>query len=276
MAHDVWRVLKVNDRMTTPLAFFSRIGQPVPNAAPTQRMEQKFYVPPSKIPFAACLLRHCCRADRNFPKGIVNSVYYDTPDLRCLSDSDEGNHNRDKVRIRWYDVPLPSSETTSAYLELKSKTGYAGTKQRKRFCVPTSRFTKTGLRGGLLDAATLRETLFQFGYIPNQPIHPTICISYYRLRFEDILTGVRISLDWKIRSFLVSPHLDRREGILSMHGGVIEIKGPSMDIPPALRSVRFLATDWGRYSKFASCLEAQLEDPGSVGRCWPSGRVEVI
>ncbi len=60
-----------------------------------------------------------------------------------------------------------------------------------------------------------------------------------------------------------------------LEGGIIEIKGPSMEIPESLRSISYLGTDWTRFSKYAGCLESQMERPGSIGRLWPSGRVEL-
>jgi hypothetical protein len=239
-----------------------------------RRLERKFYLPAAKIPFAAHLLAHCCMKDRRYPRGIIHSVYYDTNDDAALCDSSEGNPIRNKIRVRWYDNPRETSFVTPAYLELKSKDGCAGTKQRREVLVPTERLTNPALRGSILDLTTVHQTLFQFGHYPDSLLHPVIYISYRRLRFQDVLTGVRISLDWHIQSSLVPPHLNGRGGPLLMHGGVIEIKGPSMDIPPAVQSIRYLGTDWSRYSKFAACLEAQFENPGSVGRLWPSGRTE--
>jgi hypothetical protein len=249
------------------------IHQENPVANPP-RFERKFYLPSSKIPFARHLLVHCCRRDRQYPEGIVNSVYYDTSDLEFFCDSVDGNYIRNKVRIRWYDGPQQKCETTHVYMELKSKNGYAGSKQRKMHLVPSGHLNNGGMQNGLIDYTTLRQGLAQFDYFPKKCLQPVILISYNRLRFEDILTGSRVSLDWNIRSILVSPQLNRQEGSLLMRGGVIEIKGQSTDIPPALQSIRHLGTDWSRYSKYAACMESQLDTPGSVGRFWPSGRVE--
>ncbi len=241
-----------------------------------RRFERKFFLPAEKIPFAAHLLVHCCVKDPQFHKGTIHSVYYDTHDNAALHDSNEGNPIRNKIRVRWYDTPSETSATTPVFLELKSKDGFAGTKQRMKTLVPTERLTNPARRGSILDVTTVHQTLFQFGHYPEGLLHPVIYISYRRLRFQDLLTGIRISLDWDIGSSLVGPHVSRGAGLLLMHGGVIEIKGPSMDIPRTVQSIRHLGTDWSRYSKFAGCLEAQMEDSGSVGRLWPSGRVEPV
>ncbi len=245
-------------------------------AALTERFERKFYIQPPKISFAAHLLRHCCRCDPVYPEGVIHSVYYDTGDLDCFNDSDEGNYVRNKVRIRWYDGSSALDPTIPVFLELKSKRGFAGTKQRSRYDVESHRVGNGSMADGVLDYGTVRDVLSEFGYFPNKQLQPMILITYRRLRFEDMLTGMRISLDWDIRSTLVSRKLNRCEGSVSMSGGVIEIKGPSTDLPATLRSLRLLDTDWSRYSKYSACMESQLHRPGSVGRVHPSGRVEKL
>jgi hypothetical protein len=249
-------------------------AQQVSRTANFERFERKYYLPFPKISFASHLLYHCCQPDRHYPKGTINSVYYDTADLECFCDSEEGNRGRNKVRIRWYDSPPKTIATTPVFLELKSKNGFASTKQRKRYLVPSQRLSDPGTHNGIINYMEMVQTLLQFGFFSNKPLQPVILISYQRLRFEDILTGIRVSLDWNIRSTLLSPQWNRHEGSLLMRGGVIETKGPSADIPPALQSMRLLETDWSRYSKYAACIESQLEKTGATGRFWPSGRVE--
>ena len=249
-------------------------GTPLPQTG-SERFERKFFLPGSMVPFAAHLLAHCCPADRQYPQGTVHSVYYDTPEMDFFCDSQEGNYGRVKIRIRWYDFPAAGT-TASAFLELKSKRGYAGSKQRKSFVVPAERLCGSGSDQSVLPFPVVMQGLAEFGYCPPNLLKPLIRISYRRLRFVDRLTNSRISLDWDIHFNLVRPEAGRREGSIRMEGGVIEIKGRSMDIPETLQSIRDLGTDWSRYSKYASCLEAHLEEPGSVGRHWPSGRTGLV
>ena len=240
----------------------------------SERFERKFYLPESIIPFAAHLLAHCCPQDRQYPRGTIYSVYYDTPDLEYFNDSQEGNYGRVKVRVRWYDSPPADSESTTVFLEVKSKRGYAGSKQRKSFAIPSERLGDSALSQGVLPYPAVMHGLAELGYCPPNLLQPLIVISYRRLRFVERMTGSRVSLDWDIRSTRISQGAGRREGTIRMEGGVIENKGQSPEIPTTLQSIRELGTDWSRYSKYASCVEAHLEEPGSVGRIWPSGRTE--
>lgn len=257
------------------IRWFSRRPDNSQSALPqtgSERFERKFYLLESMIPFASHLLAHCCPEDRLYPRGTIHSVYYDTPDLEYFNDSQEGNYGRVKVRVRWYDFPQTGS--APVFLEVKSKRGYAGSKQRKSFPVSGERLMNPTSIQGVLPYPTLMQGMVELGYCPPNLLGPVILISYRRLRFVERITGSRISLDWDIRSIRIDPKAGRREGAIRMEGGVIEIKGRSPEIPTTLQSIRDLGTDWSRYSKYASCIEAQFEQPGSVGRVWPSGRTE--
>lgn len=239
-----------------------------------ERFERKFYLPSSAIPFAAHLLKHCCPPDRQYPCGTIHSVYYDTADLDHLDESEQGSRIRHKIRIRWYDSPQDGS-AVRVFLELKSRNGFAGRKQRKEQTVSAKHLQSSVMRDGLLPYGHIVNTLTEFGYHSSNRLYPVILVTYQRLRFADILTGARVSLDWNIQSRLVNPMLNRGEGLLRMEGGVIEIKGKTCELPVTLQSLGLLGTDWSRYSKYASCLRSHLDMPGSFGRLTPSGRGEI-
>jgi len=241
-----------------------------------ERFERKFFVPPEKTSFARSLLSNICLRDSTYPRGMINSLYFDTPDLDHFEKSDDGSYERQKIRIRWYDSPNGRQAEVPVYLELKSKRGFASKKHRRKILVPAERLNRIGAGNTLVGRNTISWTLAEFGYFSEDPLLPVILIAYERFRFSEILTGTRLSFDWKIRSSLASPGLGYSESSLMLDGAVIEIKGPSMEIPISLRSLSTLGIDWTRFSKYASCLETQLTDPGSVGRFWPSGRVELL
>ena len=239
-----------------------------------ERFERKFYVTPEKMAFARSLLSQLCLKDAKYPHGIVNSLYFDTTDLDMYQKSDDGSYERDKIRIRWYDKPDFNQQETPVYLELKSKKGYASRKYRRRILTPAERLCKMQAGNTIIDFNDMAMTLSEFGYFSDEPLLPVILISYERFRFVEIMTGMRLSLDFKIRSTLTIHGTENSRPDLMLEGGIIEIKGPSMSIPVSLRSLNFLDTDWSRFSKYASCIESQVESPGSVGLLRPSGRTE--
>lgn len=252
--------------------FFKRRPQ-INGLSESERFERKFYLPTSAIPLAAHLLAHCCPADRRYRRGTIHSMYYDTADLEHFDESEQGCRTRKKIRIRWYDTPSSASEAP-VFVELKSRNGFSGSKQRKEYAVSSERLNGSVLREEILPYGRLVETLAEFDYTPQTMLQPTLLITYERLRFVEPMTGSRVSLDWNICSTLVSPTMDRGERSLRMEGGVVEVKGRSEELPETLRSLRILETDWSRYSKYATCMQTQLEEPGSFGRTLPSGRGE--
>jgi hypothetical protein len=249
-----------------------------------ERFERKFFVSPEKTDFARGLLSHICLRDSKYPQGRINSLYFDTPDLDYFQKSGDGSYEREKIRIRWYDDPSNQSVLSQVegqgmvpvYLELKFKRGFASKKRRRKILVPVERLNKIRADNAIISMDIILRTLSEFGYFCEDPLLPIILIAYERLRFVEILTGTRLSFDWRICSELSAPWLGYSRASLILEGGIIEIKGPSMEIPISLRPIRILGIDWTRFSKYASCLESQMEKPGSVGRYWPSGRIELL
>lgn len=254
----------------------------------SERMEQKFFMPPSRMALAGALLRRSLRTDPEYPFEQINSVYFDTVDLDQHERSLEGELVKDKVRIRWYgeehdphrlalngQTPRPDGEASVAvWLELKSRRGFSSTKQRRQDRVPRSRLAFQALAHGIAPPAVLHQTMSAFGFFPPGPIRPVIVISYLRRRFLEPLTGRRISLDSRIRSTLLMSGggLDERE--LELPGALVEVKCSDIDLPPSLVELAAIGSSWSRFSKYSACLEAHVAERGSVSRLWPSGLME--
>jgi hypothetical protein len=220
-------------------------------------------------------LRQVCRPDKEYPRDRVNSLYFDSPDLDQYERSASGDFRKNKVRIRWYGESTDEQGEMPVFLELKSRQGFASSKQRQRFQVPPQRLEHSNLSRGILDKTAIIETLARFGHFPEKPLRPIILISYQRYRFNEMLTGVRVSFDQDIRASMVAPELGHREREIRLPGGVIEVKGPSLELPFTLRRMRLLDVDWSRFSKYGNCLDAYFSEPGSVARLSPSGRIIV-
>jgi hypothetical protein len=117
------------------------------------------------------------------------------------------------------------------------------------------------------------DTMARFGFFPSGMLLPIVTVSYWRYRFCEVITGQRVSLDCHIRSTMVLPGPANGEKGLELPGGVMEIKGRTMELPETLRHARMLEMDWTRFSKYSACIDAHMERPGVVGRLSPSGRL---
>jgi hypothetical protein len=177
------------------------------------------------------------------------------------------------VRIRWYGADLKSDGMEDIFIELKSKHGFAGTKQRFKLHVPAESLALENLGRGIVPGTLLAETLAKFGYFALAMLQPVIKISYWRYRFSEVMTGQRVSLDCHIRSTMVIPGFGNGEKELELPGAVIEMKGRVIELPPTLTRARILCTDWTRFSKYSACIDSHTETPGSVGWLSPSGRI---
>jgi hypothetical protein len=240
---------------------------------PVQRFERKFIILPANIGFAYTMLRQVCRPDKEYPEDRVYSLYFDTADLDQYEKSASGEYHKNKVRIRWYSESNNNTGEVPVYVEVKSRQGFASSKQRRRVTVPGQSLQPANLSRGIIERTALIEMLASLGHYPEKPLKPIILISYQRYRLNEIYTGIRVSFDHDIRALSVAPELGRKEGRIRLPNGVIEVKGPSLELPVTLRRMRLLDVDWSRFSKYGSCLDVFFTEPGNVARLWPPGRL---
>lgn len=237
------------------------------------RIERKFFILPRNIGVAYGLLRQLCLADSTYHSEQINSLYFDTTDLDQYERSASGDFRKDKVRIRWYGEDKDLHGMQPVFLELKSRRGFAGTKQRRQSQLPADYLATNRLGRGIISKTLLADTLADFGYFPPEMLQPVIKISYWRYRFSEMLTGASVALDCRIRSTMVARELGYGERELELPGGVLEVKGPDFDLPLTLRRIRIMDLDWSRFSKYSICVDSHTETPGSIGRLSPSGKI---
>ena len=100
------------------------------------RFERKYYIAPREVGLAYGFLRQVCLPASEYFSERINSLYFDTTDLDQHEASSSGDFRKDKVRIRWYGEDEDLDGMRAIYIELKSRLGFAGTKQRLRLLVP--------------------------------------------------------------------------------------------------------------------------------------------
>lgn len=227
------------------------------------RFEQKLVVPPQSAGFVVAWLHHTCIADPVYPLNLITSLYFDTPELDSYYECLDGDIYKNKVRIRWYDQPPPDQDVP-AYIELKSKRGFNTVKRRKEVKVPGS-VLQDGKVAGIVSQSELERALPELGYVPRKQLRPLIVISYRRYRFWERQTGLSLTYDLGIASWMVERSIAIWAPRLELQTTVLELKGGAMALPPVFRGLQSIAPRWSAFSKYAKCLESHLEQPGSTG-----------
>ncbi|MBN2239598.1 MAG: VTC domain-containing protein [Dehalococcoidales bacterium] len=238
-----------------------------------ERFERKFYIGPKQVGLAYGLLHHVCMKDSEFYSEQINSLYFDTPDLDQYEKSSSGDYRKDKIRIRWYGTEPDSSGMQTVFVELKSRHGFAGTKQRKKLLLPVTVLKPENLWKGIIHPDNLLSIMAEFGHFVPGILVPVVRISYWRHRFTEMSTGQRVSLDSHIHSTMVMHGYGNGEKELELPGAVIEIKGETMELPETLMKLRLLDTDWTRFSKYSDSLDGHTENRGTFGYLSPSGKI---
>ena len=110
-----------------------------------------------------------------YPKRAINSCYFDSHDLRCFYDSDEGVLPRKKIRLRWYE----NKKKITKEIKVSSIEG---------------RFKTTE---NFYDYKFLEKNNYSIYDKVYGNLYPKIIISYYREYF--LLNNIRITFDSNIK-----------------------------------------------------------------------------
>jgi len=227
------------------------------------RLERKLMILPHFAGFVVAWLRHSCVADPIYPLNLITSLYFDTPGLDSYYECLNGDIYKNKVRIRWYDRPAVDQDV-SVYIELKSKRGFNTVKRRKQVKVPGSTL-QDGKVAGIVSQSELERALPELGYVPRKQLRPLIVISYRRYRFREPQSGMSLTYDLGIASWMVERSIAIWAPRLELQTTVLELKGGTIALPPVFRGLQSIAPRWSAFSKYAKCVESHLQQPGSTG-----------
>jgi len=178
----------------------------IPHPYQEQRFELKYRIRPQQAPalraFIGAYLEldefSACRAERQYS---VHSLYLDSADRRLMRASYQGDRNRFKLRVRYYD----DNPTHPAFFEIKSRKGACILKQRAavhRDCV-------SGVLAGLwpssdfLLAASPDQVNALYGFhtlMTQLRAAPCAQVAYQREAWLDPDNqAVRVTLDSEVR-----------------------------------------------------------------------------
>ena len=230
----------------------------VPRSESFTRVERKIFIDPKRLGLVRAWLAHTCRPAPEYPVGQVSSCYYDTPDMDAYFASSDGDLDKNKIRLRWYDS-VPSAGGMTAFVELKSKHGAETMKQRAPLTVPAP-VLASGDFAVALPRETLTRYLLGFGYQAPLDLRPTVIVTYRRYRFLEQHSQMTVSLDSDIR---VRPAGDLRcWPSVSLSAAVLELKGRDLELPRPLRGLGRFGPVWSAFSKYWAAIEALADAPG--------------
>jgi hypothetical protein len=223
------------------------IGQ-IPAAAlgETPRHEIKLELNGARANAVAAFLAAQCRSDRDYPGGIVSTIYYDTPSLALLGEKINSDFLKTKVRLRWYDAPA----TGPLFLEVKQKVGQRRFKRRLVVDDRAAALASTPLESTAF-SAPLDQLRTQLALPPR--LAPLLQLSYRRRRFVDPGSGTRIALDTDIRVARINRQLLSRFDPSPLRAAVLEAKGSRATTPSFLAPLLGFGCRRAAFSKYLRC-----------------------
>ncbi len=229
-------------------------------ARSSTREERKYPVAETRAALIAAWISARVPPDRDYPRGTITSCYYDTPSLDAYWEAADGFWGKTKLRLRWYDDPVDAEAGSfSAWLELKHREGAVGSKQRLHLSIDDGPMLAAGIR--LPRREQLTEALRELGAPAAPTVEPLVLVHYERRRWADIGSGLRVSLDTRVRAAAPRPGIVWRA---VPDGAVLELKstGP---LPARLDGLARLGLRRAAHSKYAAAVEL------TSSRIWRGG-----
>ena len=214
------------------------------------RHEIKFLGPSRAEPFVAASLEALCAPDGHFPDNVVHSIYFDSPDLASYAEKANGDYLKTKLRLRWYAEPGErrprSGRDWSAWLEIKTRAGSRGVKRRKLLRLPGP----SPLEG--LDPEALGAVVQEHA---GSSRRPTCWVSYSRTRLWGPDGVTRLAIDRNLRAEWVARWIPSRWFGAAPPVFVVEVKGDTAAVHPALSTLILRHAQKRALSKYALCLD---------------------
>ena len=222
------------------------------NQASTEH-ETKFVLDNHRAQVLIQWLKHRCTPDPQYPQGIVNSIYFDTPDWQFLGEKINSDFLKTKVRLRWYADMDGTTPEGPAFVEAKYKIGAARKKFRKQ-----THFSPQWLCTADLNSPKLAEVPFMLireGIMTPTRLLAAFKIAYKRIRFVEPVTSARLSVDYDICAPAVNHQMVGRNNPFALRNAVFELKGSEQQLPHVLHQLTALGCRKDSFSKYSMCYQ---------------------
>ncbi len=223
-------------------------------AATVEELERelKFVLPAGRAAAAGAFLATICAPDSEYPRALVWTVYYDTPDARSLGEKVDSDYLKMKLRVRWYG-DAADQPSGAAFIEAKYRVGSRREKVRGVLDVDGPTLAGRPLEDKRFEA--LPRALAQAGVVLGPEWRPVVRLRYERRRFIERTTGARISLDRDITAEAVNPRQLSSLNLGPLPVAVLEVKGRGDSLPRALQPLLHLGARQGSLSKYAAVYD---------------------
>ena len=222
------------------------------------RYELKYEVNEAVLPLLRARLQAVMRPDRpSGPDGyLVRSLYSDDWDCAAYRDKLNGNPERSKLRLRYY-----NGDESYIVLENKEKLGQMTRKTAQEVSRETALAMVNGDRKRCLEArgAVMDQFLARGG---TRSLKPRVLVDYRRTAFVHSVSNVRITLDEKVSTGLYRTDLFDREAarlpVLDPGRAVVEVKFDHFlpdHLNAALRDIPMVRLAVSKYVKCLGVLE---------------------
>ena len=123
--------------------------------------------------------------DDGYPTSTISNIYFDTEDFHLIQDSLQGQHKKEKIRMRTY-LAQPSADSP-AFLEIKSK-DEAGVGHKHRVLSQSDTITQLITKGwgeDLIKDSFLVAEVQKLRQRYSEALKPRIYISYDRFSLKE-------------------------------------------------------------------------------------------
>ena len=221
------------------------------------REERKYPIAEARAALVTAWIGARLTPDPQYPRGVITSCYYDSPSLDAYWEAADGFWGKAKLRLRWYGAPVDAG--AGCWLEVKQREGARGGKLRLRLDIDDGIALPDGIV--LPERERLAEALRELGAPAAPTLEPTVLIRYDRRRWGDPASGLRVSIDTRVRVAPPRPGLAWQQ---VPDGAVLELKSPG-PLPARLQGLERLGLRREAHSKYAIAVER------IVPRIWRGG-----
>ena len=228
-------------------------------AEPVQALdhEVKFVFPGAMFAVARTILHGVCRREEPHAESLVETIYFDGPGLESLEEKLGSDYLQDQD-------PPALVRPLAGGLARGQAPGRQPAREAAAARGPLAPIPLDGreLSRRSLDSPALAGVpalLAGAGEAAPAGLRPAVHLTYRRERFVEPASGLRIALDSEITALRIADWAAAAPGIRRLPGNLrspflVELKGGSRDLPPALAALAALGGRRESFSKYSFCL----------------------